>query len=257
MAAVVAPVCVEDAELGLVGVAVFGVEIFHHLHQVVAVHGQAHLLAVGRGLFGGDAPDFGEGLHGEGVGAFGKVEHVEVLAARLDGVDAVMSDLVELLGGDAVVEDHQFGGGDLHVGVGLQQAYALLGGGCALVELAGKSLDGKVGMGCEVHGVAHGVGGDFAEDSEAGAVEEFGGEAEEVVDHDEAELLYVEREVGVEFAAEAFGFHAEIGTLLYVDSVLVHRRDADVRFWIRFLFRVSCGPAPRGKLSSCDGARRR
>ena len=47
MAAVVAPIGVEDAQLGLIGIAPLGTEIFHHLAQVVGIHRQPVPLAAG------------------------------------------------------------------------------------------------------------------------------------------------------------------------------------------------------------------
>ena len=46
VAAVVAPICVENAELGLVWVTSLLLEVVHHLTKVVGIHCQSHLLAI-------------------------------------------------------------------------------------------------------------------------------------------------------------------------------------------------------------------
>ena len=46
VAAMVAPICIEDSELGLVGLAAFFGEVLDHFSEVVGIHCQAHLAAI-------------------------------------------------------------------------------------------------------------------------------------------------------------------------------------------------------------------
>ena len=119
VAAVVAPVGVENAELSLVGVAAFGREIFHHLHQVVAVHCEPLLLAESQGAFCRYFAESFKHGHGFGGGAFRGSEDGKVFPARFHGIDAIMGDLLHLLFAYGGIEDHQFSASDPDVGVRL------------------------------------------------------------------------------------------------------------------------------------------
>ena len=44
--AMVAPICIEDTELGLRRVTSFSLEIIHHFAEVISIHRQPHLLAI-------------------------------------------------------------------------------------------------------------------------------------------------------------------------------------------------------------------
>ena len=145
MAAVVAPVSVENTELRLVGIAALGGEIFHDLHEVISIHGQTVGLHPRGSFFGSDRAETVEHLDLLGHGAFGSGEDRHVLGSRLDSVDHILLDFLQILLADRIVEDEEFGRADLDVGGGVDQFHAILGGGGALVELAGETLDGDVG----------------------------------------------------------------------------------------------------------------
>ena len=51
MTAVVAPICIQDAELSLRWIAAFSLEVLHHLTKVVCIHGKTHLPAIWSKLF--------------------------------------------------------------------------------------------------------------------------------------------------------------------------------------------------------------
>ncbi len=193
--AMVAPICVEDAELRLVGVAALGLEIVHHLHEVVSIHGETHFAAVFRSLVGSDFPQAFEHLHRIGVGALRKMQHIEVLTAGLHGVDAISGNLLYVGRGDRGVESNQFGSCYLHIGIRLKKAHALACRCRTLVELSRKGLVGEMRSPRQIQTVADAVGGCLSEYAPAGLLQESGREAEQVIDGKKPEFLDVKAEV--------------------------------------------------------------
>ena len=104
MAAVVAPVCVQDTEFSLERIPAFRLEIAHHFAEVVGVHGKAMALAeVGKLAFRhtGEAGEILERLHIRLLVLF---QHRKILAAAFHGVYVVMRYPVEFALRDVVVE---------------------------------------------------------------------------------------------------------------------------------------------------------
>ncbi len=229
MAAVVAPVGIEDAQFGLVGIAPLRAEVLHHLAQVVGIHGQPHALAAGLQiglLHRGEALEHGHGQH---LGLLHVAELREVLLARLDGVDAVAADLRELLLRHAVVEDEQLRRADAHVGRGVDQPHAVDGRGGALVELAGQELHGQELAALEVAAVGDRVGHHLAEDAVAAPLEQLLAEAEEVVDAQQAQTRDRKVEIGVQLAAQTLGLDLETRQLLDENTVVLHFISVTIR----------------------------
>ncbi len=193
--AVVAPVCVEDTEFRFVGVAAFGLEIGHHLHEVVAVHGQTHGAAVFRCRRGSDFPQPFKHLHRVGMRAFRKMQDLEVLASRLDGVDAIFRHTLDVGRGDGGVESHQPCRRYLHLGIRLQKPHAFARRSRTLVELSRKGLVGKVRCPRKIHRIADLVGGYLPEHAPACLFEKFRREAEQVIDGKQSQFLYVKAEI--------------------------------------------------------------
>ena len=211
VAAVVAPVSVEDAQLGFVGIAPLRTEVFHHLAQVVGVHRQTHRLAV-RLQFGirhlpepFERPD---GLH---FGLLHVAEHRKVLLTRFDGVDVVMPDLRQLLVGRLVIENEQPRRADVDPGLGIDQPHAVDGRSGALVELPGQILHGDILAPREVERVGHRVGHHLAENRIAALFQQLFAEAEKVVDAEQAHLAQRQVQIGVQLAAQALGLDPEAG----------------------------------------------
>ena len=144
VAAVVAPVGIENPEFGFIGVAALAAEVVDHLAQVVGVHRQAVALAVGLQLLLAHLAEAFEHRHELHLGMLEVGQTAEVLLARLDGVDVVVADAGQLLVGHAVVEEQQLGRTDVDPGRGVNQPHAVDGRRGALVELAGKELHGDV-----------------------------------------------------------------------------------------------------------------
>ena len=100
VAAVVGPICIEDAQLGEAGVAALGAEVFAAALGVVGVHGEAHI--GDEGLEAG-AVEAGEAAEDGDVGGLGVVFReggalFEGGLAAFDGVYEVALDAPELLG---------------------------------------------------------------------------------------------------------------------------------------------------------------
>ena len=145
VAAVVAPVCVEDAEFGFGGNAAFGPEVPADFLQVGQAHGEPHFPAEflrGSGIHVQETFQNGRS-HGSGNIAEG--EGAEVFLAALYGIYLIMAHLSELFFREAGGEHQQTGALDTHVRRRIQQAHAVAGGSRTLVELSGKILDGKGG----------------------------------------------------------------------------------------------------------------
>ena len=211
VAAVVAPVSVEDAQLGFVGIAPLRTEVFHHLAQVVGVHRQTHRLAV-RLQFGirhlPEPFEHPDGLH---FGLLHVAEHREVLLTRFDGVDVVMPDLRQLPVGRLVIENEQPRRADVDPGLGIDQPHAVDGRSGALVELPGQILHGDIFAPREVERVGHRVGHHLAENRIAALFQQLFAEAEKVVDAEQAHLAQRQVQIGVQLAAQALGLDPEAG----------------------------------------------
>ena len=204
----VAPICVEDAELSLVGIASLLCEIFHNLHQVVAIHCQSLLLAISGSLLGLDIAESVETLHGFCMGAFRAGENVEILLSRLHGVDGVFGNLFQFLLPYGVVEDHHSGAADLHISVRLEKVDTFAGRSCALVELTGKTFHGQERAAVGLHAVAYCVCSGFAEYTVTALLQKFGSEPEEIIDAKETKVLDIKTKVGIQLLAKALGLDA-------------------------------------------------
>ncbi len=81
MAAMIAPICVEDAYLRLFRVAPFGGKIFHGLHKVVGAHSEAHLPAQLLRLRAGEGSEAADRFHRACGRTFGQGEPRHVFLA--------------------------------------------------------------------------------------------------------------------------------------------------------------------------------
>ena len=194
MAAMVAPICVEYPQLGLVRIAALGGEISHHLHKVVGVHGETCLPAVCRRLVGLYLAESVESPDRKGVGALRQGKHIEILAARLDGVDQIARDPLHLLPCHTGIEYVKTCRKNLDIGVRTYKTHAFACGRGTLVELARKSLDREMRKTVDFNGVGDCVGGSLAEDTITGLVKKLVGETEQIVDTDKPEIFYIKTE---------------------------------------------------------------
>ena len=108
VAAVVAPVGVQDPQFGLIGVAALLREIAYHLAQVLSAHRQAHIPAESFSLIAVHLPEAFQHRDRFDRGLLSVGQLAEVLRPGLHGVDVVMAYLFEGLFRDVPVQDQQF-----------------------------------------------------------------------------------------------------------------------------------------------------
>ena len=245
VAAVVAPVGIEDAEFRLGGVAALLAEVEHHFAQVVGVHGQAPVMAeageIGLG-HPGEAVEHGKGPH---AGRLFPRNDRQVFLAAFHSVDEIAPDGGESFFGEIVVEDQQAAAADLHLGGRVDQVDAVQGRGGALVELAREILHSQVTAAFQVEAVGHRVGHALAEDRIAALFQQGIVEAAQVVEIDQAQGAQPDRQVFIELFPEALRLHPEGGFLFDEDTAAVHRVPPTVRY--SALSRPApCGMTPGG-----------
>ena len=211
VAAVVAPIGIEDAQFGFIGVASLGAEVFHHLTQVVVVHRQPHPLATGLQFRIRHLPEALQHLDRLHLGLLHVAQHREVLLARLHGVDIVVTNLFQLGIGHPIVEQQQLRRADVDLSFGVDQPHAVDGRRGTLVELSGQELHGDVFAAREITLIGHGVGHHLAEDRIAALLQQFPAEAEQVVDAEQAHFAQFEVQVGIQLPAQALGLDPEAG----------------------------------------------
>ena len=220
MAAMVAPIGIEDAQFRFVGIAALGAEILHHLAQVVVVHRQPHPLAVGLQLRIRHLPETLQYLDGLHLGLLHVAQHREVFLARLHGVDVIMADLLQLGIGHLVLEQQQLRRTDVDLSLGVDQPHTVDSRRGALVELPGQVLHGDVFAAREVARVGHGVGHHLAENRVAALLQQFPAEAEQVVDAEQAHFAQFQIQVGIQLPAQALGLDPEAGQFFYENTIV-------------------------------------
>ena len=108
VAAVVAPVGVQDPQFGLIGVAALLREVAYHLAQVLSAHRQAHIPAESFSLIAVHLPEAFQHRDRFDRGLLSVGQLAEVLRPGLHGVDVVAAYLFEGLFRDVPVQDQQF-----------------------------------------------------------------------------------------------------------------------------------------------------
>ncbi len=222
VAAVVAPICVEDSQLGLRRIASLAAEVADHLAKIVGVHRQRVFAAECRQLLVGHIREAFDRRHGLDVGMLRIGEDVEAFAPRLDGIDAVALDARHILVAYRMVEYHKARAAYAHIGRGVEQPHAVDGRSGALVELSGQVLDGKIASARKVEPVDDQIGYTLAEDGVTALFEQLFGEPEQVVDVYQTELADRQRQVAVELLAKRFGLDAEARMFFYIDAIICH-----------------------------------
>ena len=230
MAAVVAPVGVQDPQFGLVGVAPFAGEVVHHFLQVCGAHRQPHLPAPAfqfLRLHRAEAFQHGNRLDG---GLVGERKDGKVLLAGLHRIDIVFADLVQRFVGGVPVEDEQLGALDADLRRRVDQVDAVHGRGGPLVELPGQEFHGDVPGARKVDAVRDGVRHRFAEDAVAAFLQQFGGEPVEVIDVQQPERAELQLQVFAKLILEAAGLDLEFRMLLDENTVFFHKRTRDLSY---------------------------
>ncbi len=222
MAAMVAPISIEDAQLGLERIAPLLAEVTHDLAQVVGAHGQTIVLTAGPQLVVGQLAKTLQHLDGLHFGLLHVAQHGEVFLARLDGIDAIMLDPGQVAVADVAVEDEQARRTDAHLGGGVDQPHAIDSRSSPLVELTGQELDGDEPMTAQIARVAHGVGNDLAEDGIPALFEQLLAEAEEIVDIQQPKRPQGKPQIGIQLAPQALGLDLETGKFFDENTIITH-----------------------------------
>ena len=215
MTAVVAPVGVQDAQLGFRGVAAFAAEVEHYLAQVVGVHGQAVRLAEGAeiGLLHlRKACQVLQGLHG---GLLCQGKDAQVFAAAFYRIDVIMGDALQHLRRHFRAKDQQAGAFDLDIGLRGNEVHAVYGRRSALVKLAGDVLHRQVRQAAEVQVAGDRVCDYLAEHAVAALLHQGFREAKKVVHVDEPERSQVQGQVLVQVGQQAGSLYPELLFLFY------------------------------------------
>ena len=224
MAAVVAPVGVQDAELGAGRLAALGTEVPGDAGQVIGIHRETFLLAEGAVLGGRHAGEAGELLHGLHAGLLALLDDGEVFAATFDGVDEVGGDALDGLVAHAAVEYEEAGALDADIGAGFNQVNAIDGRRGALVKLAGQVLHSQIFASFQGERVGYEVRGFFSEYAVAAFLYQVFGEAKEVVHVHQTQGTQVQGQVLVEVFEQAGSFYPEGFTFFYKQSLSHFRK---------------------------------
>ena len=222
MAAMVAPVGVEDAELRLGGIPPFGAEVMRHLAEVVRVHGEAMGLAEGLIAALGQVAEARQVLQRLHVALLPEVQDGQVLLPAFHGVDEVGPDLRQRLFGSVVSENQQPRAADPDVGRRVDEVDAGDGGGGTLVELAGNVFHGDVFLPLQGETVGDGVRGQLSEYAVTALLQQRVGKAVQVVHLDEPEGGELQGQVLVELREETGRLHPECFPFLYKDASSLH-----------------------------------
>ena len=220
MAAVVAPVGIQNAQLRLEGIAPLPAEVFHHFVEVVGIHRQSHPLAVRLQLVVLHLPKSLQHLDRLHLGLLHVRQHRKVLFARLHGVDIVVADPGQLLFGHAVIEQQQLGRADVHLRLGVDQPHAVHRRSGPLVELPGQALHSDVFAARKVARIAHLIGHHFAEDRVTALFEQLLREAEQIVDVQQAQFAQREVQIRVQFAPKTLRLHPEARQFLDENTIV-------------------------------------
>ena len=216
VAAVVAPIGVEDAQLCLVGLATLIAEVLHNGTQIVGVHCQAPLRAESGKLL--IALHLGKALqHRNGLllCALAIVKAREVFLTRLHSVDVVVADALHILSRHARVEHQQTATLDSNLSRRLNQVNTVDCRSSTLVKLTGEILHSQHCTLCLGHLISHAVGHHLAEYTVAATLQQLVGEAEEVIDAEQTQRLDVERQISIELRTQTLSLHAEHLSFLY------------------------------------------
>ena len=209
MAAVVAPVGVENSEFRLCGDASFPPEILHHLAKVIHIHGKAVRMAERRIFILRHSRKAGKVFQRFYIRLFRDAKLAEILASAFNGIDKVMSDLLYHGIRSVIFKYQQSGTFDGDICRRVDQMHTVHCGRCTLVKLPGNILDSEIFLAGQVQRVAYIIRYDFTENPVAAFLQKGIAKAEKIVHVDEPQFLEIQRQVLVQFGAEAVRFHTE------------------------------------------------
>ena len=222
VAAVVAPVGVQNPEFGLVRIPAFLGEIFHNLGEVVGVHRKAHLFAICFQIVPAHIPESLQ--HGNRLDrrVFRVGQFAQVFRAGFHRIDVVVADLLKRLLGGVGVHDQKFGTLYADPRRGVDQVHAVHSRGRPLVELARQVLDSDVLRSVQIDRICDRVGHNLSEDAVAALLQKIGRESEQVVNIKQPKRFQLQLQVLVEFPQEALCLHLELRVFLHENAVIGH-----------------------------------
>ena len=209
VAAMVAPVGIQDAEFRFRRIPALFPEVLHHLAEVVDIHSQAVLFAEGGEillLHGGKAGKVFQGLH---IGLFPKGQHAQVLGTAFHRIDEITGNAGKGLRRKVVVKDEKAGALDLHLCARINEMDAVHGRRGPLVELSRDVFHRQVFLAGELQRIRYRVRDPLPEYRIAAGFHQRIGETEKVIYIDEPEGFQVQGKVFVEFCQQAGRFYTE------------------------------------------------
>ena len=222
MTAMVAPVRIENPQLGFERIATLSPEIFDHFAQVVGIHRQTVLLAVGIEFRIFHLPEPVQYRHRFHGGAFQIVQDPQILLARLHGIDIIATNTLHRLLGKFRREDQQLRTLDLHLGRRIDQPHAVHGRSRSLVELSGQALHSQKAVAAQIARIRHGIGNHLAEDPVTALLQQFVRKTEQVVHVQQPQAVERKIQVGIQVAEQALGLDPEFGVFLNENTVTLH-----------------------------------
>ena len=222
MAAVVAPIRIEDTELRLVRITAFPVEIFYYLFKVRRIHRKAHLPAIFPELIVLQFPEPFEHRHRAHFGLFHVVEYRKVLHPRLHGIHIVFFYSGKFFGGNSVIENEKPRRPYIDISIRLYQMHAVDCGSRTLVELPRKVLHRKERMASEIEIVRNHIGYDLAENTVTAFFKQFAGKPEEIVYIHQPQPGYRKGQIAVQFVLQAVCLDPEPRMLFDKNPVIRH-----------------------------------
>ena len=222
VAAVVAPVGVEDAEFRFGRYAALFREVFHHFPEIVRVHRQPPFLAESGVFLFFQFQETGHVREGLDLRFFCESQVFQVFRTGLDGIDEILADFVQIAFRQVVIENEQAGGTDADVGMRIDQVDAVHGRRRPLVKLTGDVFDGQVFLAFQVAVVADPVGHDLTEHTVAGLFQQFVAESVQIVHIQQTQGLEMQGQILVKLLSQAARLHLETGIFFYKYSAGIH-----------------------------------
>ena len=214
VAAMVAPIGIQDAQFRSGRIPAFLSEILRHAGQVVAVHRKALFLAEGGVLGNGQLTEAAEVFHGLHAGLLILLDKTQVFPAAFHRIDVVGGNLVQRFLREVFIEQQQAGALDADIGRRVYQVNTVAGRRSPLVKLPGQVLYGQVlaGGGSLVRDK---VCDGFSENAVAALFHQLLRKTEKVVDIDEPQAAQGQGQILIEVLQKGGGFHTETFPLLY------------------------------------------
>ena len=228
VAAVVAPIGVQNVKFRLGGIAPLPAEMQDHFSKVVGVHRQSPFAAEGGEVLlfhGGEAVEPGQRPD---LGIFFGTDHRQVFLPAFHSVDEVFPDGGKSFFRKIVVKDQQAAAADAHFCGRIKQVDAVERRSGPLVELAREVFHSQVAAAFQIDRVGDGIGHALSEYGIAASLQQLVAEAAQVVEVDQPQAAEVNRQILIEFFPETFSLYPERGFLFDEDTAAFHQDQSSV-----------------------------